>query len=153
MRPDAPKDTWCVDRKSQSCQGQSVFAKETAKIQICGVYQIVYQNGKLVLRNYYPETIYFKTWKCFAGTLRRSPLARPKSARPTAALKTHGPAFARLRRCSCSEQFWERRFGHRTDRPVLAGVSGTAEAEVGTLTLSVSACVMVAFLCLTENIC
>lgn len=80
MRPDAPKDTWCVDRKSQSCQGQSVFAKETAKIQICGVYQIVYQNGKLVLRNYYPETIYFKTWKCFAGTLRRSPLPRPECA-------------------------------------------------------------------------
>lgn len=153
MRPDPPKDTLCVDRKSQSCQGQSVFAKETTKIRICDVYQIVYQNGKLVLRNYYPETIYFKNWKCFAGTLRRSPLPRPQECAPNCCTKDSRPAFARLRRCSCSEQFWERRFGHRTDRPVLAGVSGTAEAEVGTLTLSVSACFMVAFLCLTENIC
>lgn len=126
--------------------------KKLQKIHICDVYQIVYQNGKLVLRNYYPETIYFKTWKYFAGTQRGAHCPSQECA-PNRRTKTHGPAFARLQCCSCSEQFWERRFGLRTDRPVLAGVSGTAEAEVGTLTLSVSACVMVAFLCLTENIC
>lgn len=74
MRPNPCKDTLCVDRKSKSYQDQSVFDKETAKIQICDVYQIVYLNGKLVLRNYYPETMYFKNWKCFEGTHKRNPL-------------------------------------------------------------------------------
>lgn len=36
-----------------------VYLTEETANQMCDIYQIVYWNGKLVLRNYYPETLLF----------------------------------------------------------------------------------------------